>query len=66
MDGGGMIEKMGPISERKAHVRLFSECQFQTESSVVRGNTLHRTDGHGPGSVQGEIAQAGNGRGPSI
>ena len=66
MDGGGMIEKMGPISERKAHVRLFSECQFQTESSMVRGNTIHHTDIHGPRGVQGEIAQAGTGRGLSM
>ena len=38
---------MGLVSERKAHVRLLSECQFKTEDSVVRGNTLHHTDGHG-------------------
>ena len=40
-----------------------SECQFQTENSVVRGNTLHHTDGHEPRGIQGEIAQAGTGRG---
>ena len=54
------------VSERKAHVRLLSECRFQTENSVVRGNTLHHTDGHGPRGIQGEIAQAGTGRGPSM
>ena len=61
-----MAEKMGPVSERKAHVRLLSECCFQTENSVVRGNTLHHTDGHGPWGIQGEIAQAGTGRGLSM
>jgi hypothetical protein len=57
---------MGPVSERKAHVRLISECQYQTENSVVRGNTLHHTDGHGPRGIQGEIAEAGTGRGLSM
>ena len=54
----GMVEakKMGPVSERKAHVRLLSKCQFQTENPVVRGNTLHHTDGHGPRGIQGKIA----------
>ena len=32
---------MGPVSERKA------KCQFQTKNSLVCGNTLHHTDGHG-------------------
>ena len=50
---------MEPVSERKAHVRLLSKCWFQTENSVVRGNTLHQTDGHGPRGMHGEIAQAG-------
>ena len=63
-DGGGMAKKVGPVSERKAHVRL-SEYQFQTENSVVRDNTYH-TDGHGPRGIQGEIAQAGTGRGPPM
>ena len=52
--------------DHKSHKRLLSERQFQTESSVVRGNTLHHTDGHGSRGVQGEIAQAGTGRGPSM
>jgi hypothetical protein len=43
-----------------------SECQFQTENSLVRGNTLHPTDDHGLWGIQGEIAQAGTGRGPSM
>ena len=64
-DGGGMAKKMGPVSERKAHILLLSECQFQAESSVIRGNTLHYTDGHGPRGIQGEIAQAGTGQGLS-
>ena len=59
-----MAEKVGSVSERKAHVRLLSEREFQTESSVVSGNTLHHTYGHGPRGVQGEIAQAGTGQGP--
>ena len=62
-DGGGLAKKMGPVSERKAHVCLLSELQFQTENPVVRGNTLHHTDGHGPRGIQGNIAQAGTGRG---
>ena len=66
----GMVEvwqkKMEPVSKRKAHVRLLSECRFQTENSVVRGNTLHHTHGHGPRGIQGEIAQAGTGRGLSM
>ena len=65
-DGGGMVKKMGPVSERKAHVRLLSECQSQTENSVVRSNTLHHTDGHGPRGIQGKIAQTGTGRGLSM
>ena len=64
--GGGLAKKMGPVSERKAHVRLLSECRFQTENSVVRGNTLHHTDGHGPRDIQRKIAQAGTGRGLSM
>ena len=39
-----MVENIGPVSERKAHVRLLSERQFQTENSVVRGNTLHQVE----------------------
>ena len=27
-DGGGIAKNMAPVSERKAHVRLLSECQF--------------------------------------
>ena len=50
-DGEGLAKKMGSVSERKAHVHL-SERQFQTENSVVRGNILHHTDGHGPRGVQ--------------
>ena len=65
-DGGGLAKKMGPVPERKAHVRLLSECRFQTENSVVRGNTLHHTDGHGPRGIQGVIAQAGTERGLSM
>ena len=61
-----MAKKILPVSERKAHVRLLSEFQFQTENSVVRGNTLHHTDGHGPRGIQGEISQAGTGRGLSM
>ena len=61
-----MAKKLGPASERKAHVRRLSECQFQTENSVVRGNTLHHTEGHGPRGIQGDIAQAGTGRGSSM
>ena len=34
-------------------------CQFQTENLVVRGNTLHHTDDHGPRGIQGKITQAG-------
>ena len=33
---------------------------------MVRGNTLHHTDGHGPRGVQGEIVQAWTGRGLSM
>ena len=65
-DGGGMAKKMGPVLEMKAHIRLLSECQFQTENSVVRGNTLHHTDGQGPWDIQGKIAQTGTGRGLSM
>ena len=61
-----MAEKMGPVSERKLHVHLLSERQFQTESSVVCGNTLHHTDCHRPWGIQGEIAQAGTGQGLSM
>jgi hypothetical protein len=61
-----MAKKMGPVFETKAHVRLLSECQFQNGSSVVRGNTLHYTDGYGPRGIQGDIAQAGIARGISM
>jgi hypothetical protein len=61
-----MAKKMGLVSGRKAHVRLLSEYQFQTENSVVRGNTLNHTDGYGPWGIQEEIAQVGTGRGLSM
>jgi hypothetical protein len=38
------------------NVLFLSARQFQTESSVVRGNTLHHIGGHSPRGVQGEIA----------
>ena len=40
--------------------------RMSVENSVVRGNTLHHTDGHGPRGIQGKIGQAGTGRGLSM
>ena len=37
-----MVERIEPVSEEKGHIRFLSECRFQTESSVVRDNTLHQ------------------------
>ena len=58
-----MAKKMGFVSERKAYIHtyicLLSECQFQTENLVVRGNTLHHTDGHRPGCYKDFAAYVG-------
>ena len=55
------------LSRRTAICQSVVEVRrFQSENSVVRGNTLHHTDGPGPRGIQGEIAQAGTGRGLSI
>ena len=52
---GGMAERMGPVSERKAHVPFLSECRFQNENSMVVSNIRH-ADGHEPRGVQGNAS----------
>ena len=65
----GMVEawkRRWDLSQKGRHTYAFFPNVSSRQNSVIRGNTLHHTDGHGPQGIQRQIAQAGTGRGLSM
>ena len=50
------------LSQKGSHTYAFFPNVSSRQNPVVRGNTLHHTDGHGPRGIQGKIAQAEDSR----
>ena len=60
------VDSQDLLTDCWPQVHLSADKGERPSNPVVRGNILHHTDGHGPRGIQGEIAQAGTGRGSSM